>query len=225
MSKLLDLFFFTLSKEFKMPFTQDFIQMDHVHIHLLRYVDFDPMEYLDHLTVEEKERFFGFVHENRRKEFAATRILRHRLFGFEHIHYDVHGAPYIEKEGFISISHARDIVGIALCKQFKVGLDLETIRPKARLVSYKFLNETEALQYDCNDPVEMTKVWSAKEVLYKLAGRKGVNFKTQLLLSKDEMNVWTGRIINPSEILTTSISILDHYKTIVSVNTSPCERK
>lgn len=208
-----------------MPFTQDFIQMDHVHIHLLKYVDFDPLLYLDQLTEDEKERFFGFIHENRRKEFAATRILRHRLFGFEHIHYDTHGAPYIEKEGFISISHAKDIVGIALCKKFKVGLDLETIRPKASLVAHKFLNDTEAMQYDQNDPVEMTKVWSAKEVLYKLAGRKGIHFKTELLLQKDQTNVWTGRIINPTEELTTSISILDHCNTIISVNTSACERK
>lgn len=208
-----------------MPFTQDFIQMDHVHIHLLRYVDFDPVTYLDQLTANEKDRFFGFNHENRRKEFAATRILRHRLFGFEHIHYDSHGAPYIEKEGYISISHAKDIVGIALCKKFKVGLDLETIRPKASLVANKFLNAIEAKSFDVHDPVEMTKVWSAKEVLYKLAGRKGIHFKTELLLQKEQKNVWSGRIINPLEELSTSISILDHYNTIISVNTTACERK
>lgn len=208
-----------------MPFTQDFIQIDHVHVHLLRYVDFDPVTYLDQLTSEEKERFFGFVHENRRKEFAATRILRHRLFGFEHIHYDSHGAPYIEKEGYISISHAKDVVGIALCKNFKVGLDLETIRPKASIVAHKFLNDQERLQFDINDPVEMTKVWSAKEVLYKLAGRKGIHFKSELLLNKTHANVWSGRIINPTEELTTSISVLDHRDTIISVNTTACERK
>jgi 4'-phosphopantetheinyl transferase len=208
-----------------MPFTQDYIQIDQVHIHLLKYVDFDPYTYLDQLTANEKERFFGFTHQNRRKEFVATRILRHRLFGFTHIHYDVHGAPYIDQEGFISISHAKDIVGIALCKDFKVGFDLETIRSKASSVAHKFLNEVEQTQFDINDPLEMTKVWSAKEVLYKLAGRKGIHFKTELLLHKDQTNNWTGRIINPNEELVTRINVFDHLNTIVSVNIKACESK
>ena len=81
---------------------------------------FSPADYLDQLTEQEKERFFSFTNVNRQREFVATRILRHRLFGFQHIHYDEHGAPYIEDEGFISISHAPSTVGIALSKDFKI---------------------------------------------------------------------------------------------------------
>lgn len=208
-----------------MPFTQDYIHLDQVHIHLLKYRDFDPCTFLDQLTEDEKERFFSFTNNNRRKEFVATRILRHRLFGFEHIHYDQNGAPYINSEGFISISHAKDIVGIALCKEFKVGLDLETIRNKASLVASKFLNESEYGEFNSDDPIEMTKVWSAKEVLYKLAGRKGIHFKTELLLKKEFKNIWKGRILSPGEELLTTISSLDHRDTIISVNSTACERK
>jgi phosphopantetheinyl transferase len=206
-----------------MPFTQDYLQIGNVQVHLLKYVNFDPITFLDQLTDNEKERFFSFDHENRRKEFVATRILRHRLFGFEHIHYDPNGAPYIEQEGFISISHAKDIVGIALSKDFKVGLDLETIRSKASVVAKKFLSDEEGKQFNIENSTEMTKVWSAKEVLYKLAGRKGIHFKSELLLNKDHETIFTGRIINPGEVLTTRIQILDYQGTIISINTIACE--
>jgi 4'-phosphopantetheinyl transferase EntD len=218
MSKIVANFFVTLYKTNLMPFTQDSIQIDQVHVHLMRYADFEPDTYLEQLTDEEKERFFSFSHPERRKQFAATRILRHRIFGFEHIHYDTHGAPFINKEGFISISHAKGIVGIALCKGFKVGLDLETVRPKAALLSDRFLSTHEAATLDRRDAVEMTRVWSAKEVLYKLAGRKGIHFKTELLLDKTGHNQWKGKIINPEGILHTRICTLDHRDTILSVN-------
>ena len=110
-----------------MPFRQEIIQINCIFIHLLSFEEFDPITYLDQLTDQEKDRFFSFGHDKRRREFAATRILRHRVFGFKHIHYDQFGAPYIEDEGYISISHAHGIVGIALCKDFSIGLDLESI--------------------------------------------------------------------------------------------------
>lgn len=214
-----------MEKIIQMPFTQEFIQIDQVNIHLLRFVDFNPENYLDHLTPDEQERYFGFHHFNRKQEFTATRILRHRLFGYEHIHYDTHGAPYIEGEGFISISHAKGIVGIALCKDFKIGLDLETVRSKASKLASKFLSESESTQFDFNDPVEMTKVWSAKEVLYKLAGRRGIHFKSELLLYKENKNSWRGLIRNENHELHTKLSIFDFQDTIVSVNTHACEIK
>ncbi|MFN5912100.1 MAG: 4'-phosphopantetheinyl transferase family protein [Bacteroidota bacterium] len=201
-----------------MPFTQDSIQIDQVKVHLLHYQDFDSSTYLDHLTDDEKERYLSFAHPERRKQFAATRILRHRIFGFEHIHYDPSGAPYINKEGFISISHSSGVVGIALCKGFKVGLDLETIRSKAAKLSRKFLSDREISMLDSTDPVEMTKAWSVKEVLYKLAGRKGVHFRTDLLIDKVGPNQWEGQIVNPDKILRTKVCTIDHVDTILSVN-------
>jgi 4'-phosphopantetheinyl transferase len=207
-----------------MPFTQDQIQIKGVELHLLRYVDFDPFTYLDQLTEIEKDRFFTFRHISRKREFVATRILRHRIFGFQHIHYDTNGAPYINGEGYISISHADSIVGIALCRDFKIGLDLETIREKAAYLSSKFLSDEEKTMFDQSNTIEMTKVWSAKEVLYKLAGRKEILFKSQLLLSKIDNENYEGTVVNPDHHLKMNVhsSIWNH--TVISVNTSACEK-
>ncbi len=201
-----------------MLFKQEIHSIDSVNIHLLRYEAFDPADYLDHLTEQETERYFTFTHIKRKMEFVATRILRHRIFGFTHIHYDVLGAPYIEDEGFISISHAKDVVGIAFSKEFPVGLDLEKIDTRLLKLSSKFLSVEETESLDTSSALEMTKVWSGKEALYKIAGRKGILFSTELHLSRLEKNLWKGRIHSGDKILHTEISIFTLDDLVVSVN-------
>lgn len=205
-----------------MPFNQEVIHLKEVDIHLMYFKAFDPSEYLDQLTEQEKERFFSFKHQNRKCEFVATRILRHHLFGYVHIHYDDHGAPFIEDEGFISISHAPGVVGLAISKTYKVGIDLEPKRNKAYTLRSKFLSEKEKMEFDTSSENEMTKVWSAKEVLYKLAGRKKILFKEHLLLEKKSAEKWKGKIINQHETIHVDLFIFDHNDLIISVNSSPC---
>ena len=208
-----------------MPFTQETIHLKNVEIHLMYFNSYNSSEYMDQLTEPEKERYFTFVHEKRRMEFVATRILRHRLFGYQHIHYDQHGAPYIEDEGFISISHAPGVVGLAISGHFKVGLDLETVRDKAVLVAHKFLSPEEKDQFDSSSALEMTKVWSAKEVLYKLAGRKQILFSEHLLLKKITGELWEGTIINPDRTIRTDLHIFVKNDLVISVNPNACKHE
>lgn len=205
-----------------MPFTQEIIQFKNIEVHLMHFNAFSPADYLDQLTEQEKERFFSFTNVNRQREFVAIRILRHRLFGFQHIHYDEHGAPYIEDEGFISISHAPRTVGIALSKDFKIGLDLEPQRNKAKKLFTKFLSDNEIEKLDVTSEEEMTTAWSLKEVLYKLAGRKQIIFKTDLLIQKESLNKWTGTIINPDETIKVELSTFVRNELIICVNADSC---
>jgi len=204
------------------PFTQEVIHLKYVDIHLIHFDAFDPLIYLDQLTEGEQERFFTFHHIKRKCEYVATRILRHRLFGHQHIHYDTHGAPFIENEGFISISHAGNVVGLAVSKKFKLGLDLEYIRNKAYILRSKFLSEHEAKNLDTNSMTEMAKVWSIKEVMYKLAGRKKIIFKKELLIKKVSDDFWTGTIINPNEKIHVQVNSFIHKDIIISVNHLAC---
>ncbi len=202
-----------------MHFKQETHHIGPVSIHLLFYDSFEPSDYLDHLTEQETERYFSFTHIKRKMEFVATRILRHRLFGFTHIHYNEVGAPYIEDEGFISISHAKGVVGIAFCKGFTIGLDLEKIDSRMVKLSPKFLSTLESETLDTTSPAEMTKVWSGKEALYKIAGRKGIIFSTELHLSPLSENLWSGRIYHGKIVVHTEISIFTIKDLVVSVNT------
>lgn len=189
----------------------------------MSYPEYAPIDYLDHLTELEQERFFRFKHVQRRREFVATRILRQRIFGFQHIHYDAVGAPYIEDEGYISISHSPGLVGIALNPDYRVGLDLEFPREKIVAIAPKFISSAEYNIFDTHDYREMTRVWSAKEALYKLAGRKKIIFKEELLLSKDVAGKWFGRIINPSEEILVNLEFHEHQQTLITINSSAIE--
>lgn len=193
-------------------------------IYIMEFPEYDPFQFTDRLTEAETERLFTFKHHKRRQEFVATRILRHQLFGFEHIHYDVNGAPFIESEGFISISHGNHFVGIAVNSNYKIGLDLEVPRKSIIAISEKFLSETEKTVFNILDDHELTKIWSAKEVLYKLAGRKQIHFKHELLLDLNNDSKWQGRICNPDHDLLVELDIFESGNTIISINSNEVKR-
>lgn len=158
-------------------------------------------------------------------EFVATRLLRHDLFGFEHIHYDSHGAPFIEQEGFISISHSKNLVGIAVNSNYRVGMDLEPHRPNILSVAHKFLTKRERELFDCENPITVTKIWSAKEALYKLAGRKEIIFAKELLLEDILSNdKWVGVIDNFDHKLRVNLDIFDQNGTIMTINSKEVEQ-
>lgn len=190
-------------------------------IYLLPFSDFDPNLYLDHLSSVEIERFFQFKHIKRKQEFVATRLLKHTIFGFSHIQYNTVGAPFIDDAGFISISHGSNLVGISVNQIHATGFDLELIRDKAQRIHSKFLNDSEKSQFDTESLKEMTACWSAKEVLYKLAGRKEIDFKKELLLSKTESTYWKGKIVNPTEQFSTELTIFEKHNHMVTFNSSP----
>lgn len=191
-------------------------------IYICTYADFKPEDYYSYLTSNEIERLSCFKHPKRRMEFTATRILRHTIFGYSHIHYDEHGAPYIEDEGYISISHSKNTVAIAINPEFKIGLDLEEPREMIHSLKHKFLNNNEIETWDCSDYVNVTKIWSAKEALYKLAGRKQIIFKDELLLRLEKSH-WHGTIINPDHILEVKLNIFGDENLIISINTQAVE--
>ena len=196
-----------------------------VEVHLLYFENFIAEEHYHNLMDEEFERLKSLKHPSRKREYVATRVLRSMVFGNEHILYDEVGAPYIEGEGFISISHAPHVVGLAFCKLFQIGLDLEPIRDKARTVKNKFLSESEYRLLATEDILEMTKVWSGKEALYKLAGRKGILFSENLHLSKHNEHEWEGKIQFPDMVKFVPMHIVRVNDFVLSVNSNPTYEK
>ena len=207
-----------------MKFKRENITINESVIYLMWFEDFETKLYLDQLTEIEKERYFEIKHENRKQEFVATRMLRHEIFGHQHIHYKDHGAPYIKNEGYISISHTKNCVGIALNRDYEIGLDLEYERKNINKIQHKFISQDELKKFNTDSSIEVTKIWSAKEALYKLAGRKEIDFKMQLQLLKKSENIWIGKIKNSDHYLTTELSIFEKDDLIISINSRPCEK-
>ncbi len=202
------------------PFTFEEIHLNQTSIFLCKFDNFNIDTYLSYLSKEEQNKLISFKSLSRKKEFIAARILRHRILGFKTILYTSHGAPYIKEKGFISISHCKNWVGIAINKEYSIGLDLEPQRENILSLSHKFLSDNEILKFNTQSKLEVTKIWSAKEALYKLAGRKGIIFKKELLLDKDDNNNWSGKIINPNAILSVKLDIFEYKGIIISINKS-----
>lgn len=187
------------------------------------YDAFSPSDYLHLLSELEQVRLASFSHINRKREFVATRILKHQLFGYKKIEYTDSGAPFIEHEGYISISHTKGCCAIGVSEEFKIGLDLELRSDKAQKLYSKFLNEEELRFLDPTDPLTMTCAWSCKESLYKLAGRKQLIFKTDLLLIDKNGDMWKTKIRNPDHIISVDLVSILRDPLIITINTSAIE--
>lgn len=202
-------------------FHTESIKYGPVTVFLLYYDDFVTEEHLHNLLPNEQVKLQRLNHPSRRREFVATRVLRTMHFGNEPILYSKIGAPYVEGEGFISISHANHVVGMAYCQSFHVGLDLEPIHEKVMKVKHKFLSDEEKILTDTDSVEEMIKVWSGKEALYKLAGRKEIVFAENLLLTKIDELHWKGRIYFPNNKKEVELTIDRKDNFVISINASP----
>jgi phosphopantetheinyl transferase len=160
------------------------IKQSDLSVYLMEIDDSKHDTYLTCLTPSEKIRWESIHHPEKQLEFAASRYLRTSLLGLEQIHYSEIGAPFIENAGYISLSHTLGLVGLAHSEAFNVGLDLETIREKAVTIGPKFIHPSETEHFDQENAFDMSLLWSFKETLFKLAGRKGVHFNKDLIVQR-----------------------------------------
>lgn len=188
-------------------------------IYLLEFdVLFNPHDYLDTLTAFEVEKFYSFKSNKRKCEYVATRILKHNLFGYQEIKYNEHGAPFIERDEYISISHAQNLVGIAINTSYQIGFDIERIDEKILKISDKFLNTREKNIFDLSNPEELIGSWSTKETLYKLAGRKLIDFKKDLLINQFSNNKVEALINNIDHKIHVEIELIKFKNYIITIN-------
>jgi 4'-phosphopantetheinyl transferase len=137
----------------------------------------------------------------RQAQWLAGRALIHRLLteflgqDLSHVmvHNDPTGRPWLAGDTgglVVSLSHSGAWAAAVLTRGGRAGVDVELIRDKAQRLASKFLNPTEwtaaRTVAEVAAPVaaqaHYTLLWSAKETLYKLAVRRGILFKQQLLL-------------------------------------------
>jgi 4'-phosphopantetheinyl transferase len=206
-------------------FHQESITYGQNEVHFLKYNKFDPDEHINVLTDPEVTRLQQMGSVKRKQEFVATRVLRNYLFGKETIFYNIQGAPYIESEGFISISHSKNIVSISFSKTFEVGIDIEEISDKIIRIAPKFVSRLEQNNIDLKSPTDLTKLWTGKEALYKLAKTEGLHFKDQLNLIQKSSDLWDGTIIKDNETIRTELNIFEKNNFMIAFNTIACEKK
>ena len=108
-------------------------------------------------------------------------LLENLKINLNDLYYQSQVIPKLKKGGYISISHAIDYVAIALSEHDQVGIDIEQHQIRIISLSEKFLNpkDSKVINSDASI-VHLTRIWSAKEAMYKAFGQTDVSFKNQM---------------------------------------------
>jgi len=128
----------------------------------------------------------------RKKEWLSARITMLSICEALDIKYkgtykDENKKPHlIGVPWHISISHSFPYAAALINTSGPCGIDIEMAKPSLFHVSRRFLNEEELKQIP-RSPMHLCSAWAAKEVLFKIYGRKNLSFKNNLLLSPYEL--------------------------------------
>ena len=115
-------------------------------------------------------------------EKEGTRYLLSQMLNKKSVDvlYTEHGQPYLE--GYkqqLSISHSHEKLAVLLHESGPAGVDIEKIRDKVQHIQHKFLNEEERAMAESNTD-RLICFWAAKEALYKVYGKKELDFVKHL---------------------------------------------
>ncbi len=148
-------------------------------------------ELLDLVSPDENdiEILDSISHDIKKKEYLAGKNAISQMcflekIPFEGIDKDEHGKPYLRNSTYeISVTHTLEYIGVVLSKAGAVGMDIEKPRNQIFKVIGRLCSKDE-LDWVAEDIDKATILWSAKEALYKLYGKRKVDFKENLTLSE-----------------------------------------
>jgi 4'-phosphopantetheinyl transferase len=142
-----------------------------------------------------KSEVENFRSETRKKEWLTLRILLKDVLGVAHyddIVYDEKGKPHLKNgRGYISFSHTRNFAAVIFHNNKNMGIDIETVRERIEKISHKFVNDEEQAFLQNEKRIEMLHIiWGCKEVLFKLYGKGGLDFKKQMYVHPFVPVIW-----------------------------------
>ena len=128
--------------------------------------------------------------KNKRLQWYASRYLVSNQLGPKAIiSKDEFGKPVLRNSKWhLSISHTPTFAAVMMHPSTPVGIDIEAATPKVIRIAHKFLRDDELQAIEPEEQIDkLILYWSAKESLYKLYGKGGIEFKSQLLIEPFEL--------------------------------------
>jgi 4'-phosphopantetheinyl transferase len=131
--------------------------------------------------------------------FLLNYILKEQIDQF--LGNDMYGKPILSNtKTSVSFSHTKDLVACYIDLDGNdIGIDIEHLRKQLPALSKKFMNEEDSSPFD--DEWHYLFIWSAKEVLYKMWGKKNLDFYKDLkiitstdsegFIQKEELDIIT----------------------------------
>ena len=150
-------------------------------------------DFMQQVTLDEYDRqdLSVISHMSKKLEWLSSRLavkylLQKQQLKFNGITKDQFNKPFLKNHSsHISISHSFPYATAIVHAEKPVGIDIEQPRSKILKVAKKFLNDKER-DFAGNDLELLSILWSAKEVLYKIHGRKKLTFKQHLFIQPFE---------------------------------------
>ena len=127
------------------------------------------------------------ISQQKRLEYLAGRALMKSLAENLGISYggmkkDEAGKPFLkETRHQVSLSHSFPYAAAQIHPQSPVGIDVEQPKDKLLRIASRVLASHEEKDAG-HDPVKHCIYWCAKEAMYKIHGKRGLHFNSQLLL-------------------------------------------
>ena len=154
---------------------------------------------------------------SRRAERLAWRSLLRELEPAAQVEYHPSGKPAIKNSKYqhLSVSHCRDFVAVALSSK-PCGIDIERCDRNFGRVKSRYMSDEEAMLSAHNDWSAV--VWCAKEALYKMAGREGVDFKRDIIIRNVQMQDASWKLsaeLFGTELVTLDGSLIDDNHILV----------
>ena len=181
-----------------MPFLKDFIINQDTKIKLWKL----SLGELDYYELDEYDRNLINLKKNKlaKEQFLAVRKTLKLENPSYKIRYDESGKPSINSDLNISISHSKHMAAIVFSGYSRTGIDIEQKDSKILNIQNKFLNESEKLKDEYQSDLDyLTKIWTAKESIYKALGIKGVSFSDDIIIKNIFNNKGQGYYISGKE--------------------------
>ena len=181
-----------------MPFLKEFIINYNTKIKLWK-LNLGELNYFE-LDVHDSSLLKSKKSQLAKEQFLAVRKILHLENPSYKIRYDESGKPLINSDLNISISHSNLMAGIVFSGFNQTGIDIEEKKSKIINIQNKFLNESEKLKDEYQSDLDyLTKIWTAKESIYKALGIKGISFSDDIIIKNTKKNKGHGYYINGKE--------------------------
>ena len=147
-----------------------------------------------------RSRYEGMRSEIHRRAFLSIRhLMAAEGYTDSDLYYDAAGKPHLRDGTRISISHSFEFTGIILSRTVEVGIDIEKQRDKILRVAHRFtpLSEYRSIANDGALIRKLTRVWCAKESLYKVMAIPGLSFLNHIRIDDFalEAGTTTGSVV------------------------------
>ncbi|WP_339659473.1 4'-phosphopantetheinyl transferase superfamily protein [uncultured Polaribacter sp.] len=131
------------------------------------------------LSENSKTRLDSMKSDLHQKGFLSIRhLLKELNLTDADVYYDEFGKPNLKNGSYISMTHSFTFTAIIFSDDKPVGIDIEKQREKILKIAHKFTPIEEYKTIANVDALisKLTIVWGAKESLYKIYGKKKLQF-------------------------------------------------